>query len=270
MSWRRSVPTVGSMRHNRIALSSTAVGLAIAVLIGAADASAASISRSGSTITYRAAPGEQSRLKLRVGSDGRLQFQEWYDPVSGQPSNVQMTPGEGCQEEPANDFKLATCDTNGATLIVLQLGDLKDELTTQTDSREFELPGMKLKVDGGSGDDYLFGTRGADVLAGAAGNDTIYGSGGRDVMSGSAGRDHLTGFGRLDGGAGDDSMTLAYVTPYPVFASSAFGGPGNDVFYSANGVTDRIDCGAGKLDTIFNTDRRHREKAKRNCERHVP
>jgi hypothetical protein len=258
------------MRHNRIVLGGAAAALAIAALSGAADASAASISRTGSTISYRAAPGEQSRLKLRVGSDGRLQFQEWYDPQSGQPSNVEMTPGEGCQQEEAGDFKLATCDTHGATLVVLQLGDLKDELTTQTDSREFELPGMKLKVDGGAGDDYLFGTRGADVLAGSAGNDTIYGSGERDVLSGGAGRDHLTGFGRLDGGAGDDTITLAYVTPYLVFPSSASGGSGNDSFYSANGVTDRIDCGPGKRDIIFNADRRHREKAKRNCERHVP
>jgi hypothetical protein len=81
---------------------------------------------------------------------------------------------------------------------------------------------------GGTGNDTLAGTAGADVLVGGAGHDTLTGSGGADVLMGGAGDDVLVvdasniaalvtkfGFGdnttqlaRIDGGGGLDTLRL--------------------------------------------------------------
>ena len=81
---------------------------------------------------------------------------------------------------------------------------------------------------GGTGNDTLAGTAGADVLVGGAGHDTLTGAGGADVLMGGAGDDVLVvdasniaalvtkfGFGdnttqlaRIDGGGGLDTLRL--------------------------------------------------------------
>jgi Ca2+-binding RTX toxin-like protein len=48
-------------------------------------------------------------------------------------------------------------------------------------------------MDGGDGDDWLFGNSGDDVLNGDAGDDTIFGSVGNDVIRGGPGNDTLSG-----------------------------------------------------------------------------
>src|SRR5207253_1170675 len=61
-------------------------------------------------------------------------------------------------------------------------------------------------ISGGSGNDFLTGTR---YLSGGAGNDTIIGSAGDDGLSGGAGNDCLVGGDgndTFDGGAGGDTM----------------------------------------------------------------
>ena len=58
------------------------------------------------------------------------------------------------------------------------------------------------RIDGGDGNDKLFGEAGADDLEGGKGNDQLFGGDGADRLSGGAGRDVL------DGGAGDDTFEL--------------------------------------------------------------
>ncbi len=58
-------------------------------------------------------------------------------------------------------------------------------------------------VDGGAGDDFMFGFGGGDVLAGGAGDDAVFGGAGDDILAGGAGDD------TIDGGAGMDTAVFA-------------------------------------------------------------
>ncbi|HEX8194179.1 MAG TPA: Ig-like domain-containing protein [Allosphingosinicella sp.] len=58
-------------------------------------------------------------------------------------------------------------------------------------------------LNGGAGDDFIFGDNGNDILNGNAGNDTIDGGNGSDTLRGGAGNDEL------DGGNGQDTAVYA-------------------------------------------------------------
>jgi Ca2+-binding RTX toxin-like protein len=65
---------------------------------------------------------------------------------------------------------------------------------------------------GGSGDDFIAGTSGADSLNGGAGNDTIRGQAGNDTLNGGDGDDLLlpeTGVDAVNGGAGSDTVDVS-------------------------------------------------------------
>ncbi|MGQ3212946.1 MAG: calcium-binding protein [Shinella sp.] len=123
-----------------------------------------------------------------------------------------------------------------------------------------------------AGNDTIYATKFADILAGAGGDDTIYGGAGNDLLQGEAGNDTLSGgsgndkvFGgdgadslsgesgndTLEGGAGNDKL---------------FGGAGADKLYGGDGIdilkgedgndqlfgrlgNDRLEGGAGN-DTL--------------------
>jgi Ca2+-binding RTX toxin-like protein len=70
-------------------------------------------------------------------------------------------------------------------------------------------------INGGSGDDLIYGLAGSDSLIGQQGNDTIYGGGGSDSIGGWAGNDTLIHHGAggiLSGDQGDDYMEAKKVT----------------------------------------------------------
>jgi hypothetical protein len=75
-----------------------------------------------------------------------------------------------------------------------------------------------VRLEGGAGNDELFGSSGAAVLDGGDGADTLYGSGGDDTLIGGSGNDLLLG------GAGDDTL---------------LGGLGNDTL-SGEAGNDRL------------------------------
>ncbi|MEZ5910256.1 MAG: DUF4114 domain-containing protein [Hyphomicrobiaceae bacterium] len=109
-------------------------------------------------------------------------------------------------------------------------------------------------VAGGNGDDRIWGNSGNDVLDGGDGDDDVRGGIGNDEVYGGAGDDHLegnTGDDLLSGGDGND--TLAGNSGNDVIADgaghdTADAGSGDDVFIAGEG-DDSYDGGSG-FDTI--------------------
>lgn len=111
-------------------------------------------------------------------------------------------------------------------------------------------------LQGGDGNDQLFGGGGAntlvggggdDVLDGDAGNDTLQGGAGDDVLIGGSGNDTLTGGAGadfIDGGSGDDVITAA--TSSELVGDVIEGGAGYDrLQIAATGVV--VDLGSTTL-----------------------
>jgi len=110
-------------------------------------------------------------------------------------------------------------------------------------------------VFGGKGDDTIKGGRGRDVVFGGKGDDTIQGGRGRDVIFGGKGDDTIQG-GRggdtIFGGKGDDTIKGGRGRDI-IFGGrgddTIHGGRGNDTIYGGRG-DDTIFGGRGK-DVIF-------------------
>ncbi|MBI5566980.1 MAG: ExeM/NucH family extracellular endonuclease, partial [Chloroflexi bacterium] len=96
--------------------------------------------------------------------------------------------------------------------------------------------GLPATIVGTPGDDVLYGTNGADVIAGLGGNDTIYGGNDDDVICGYAGNDTLIG------GNGHDTLIGSYGN------DGLDGGNGNDTLFDSDG-NNVLDGGNGN-DTL--------------------
>ena len=91
-------------------------------------------------------------------------------------------------------------------------------------------------LEGGAGDDQLYGGGEGDTLDGGDGNDVLYGGDGDDTLDGGAGDD-------LEfGGAGTDTMTGGVGS-----SDTLYGGDDGDLIYGDDGDS----AGAGDDDTLF-------------------
>ncbi len=98
-------------------------------------------------------------------------------------------------------------------------------------------------IDGGAGQDTIYGQEGDDSISGGADDDQLYGEEGNDTIDGGLGADHIygglgddsivggDGDDTLDGGAGNDLLT---------------GGLGNDLFTVGGGNDTITDFGTGE------------------------
>jgi Ca2+-binding RTX toxin-like protein len=103
------------------------------------------------------------------------------------------------------------------------------------------LPSGENHIDGGAGNDYIYGSNGDDHLNGEAGNDDIHGEGGNDYLYGGDGNDGLRGgegSDRLDGENGDDYVNGGTGN------DTVLGGEGNDTVIGEGG-NDHLDGGIG-------------------------
>ena len=114
-----------------------------------------------------------------------------------------------------------------------------------------------ITLDGGAGNDTIFGDGGSDVIHGGSGNDFLVGDGSHinssahdaDIIYGEDGNDELQGGGGsdlLDGGSGNDRL---------------FGEDGNDTLiggldadYLAGGSGDDIYLDVSSLDTVYDNE----------------
>jgi hypothetical protein len=171
------------------------------VLLTPASASAATLTKSGSTLTYTAAagrtnaptftaPGAASTIRVaRAGGDD--------DPLT----NSGCTPAGGDYE------------CTGIARIVIDTGDGDDSVTALTVTQP-------ITVDGGAGADQLRTGSGADRLTGGADDDVLDAGPGNDTLDAGAGDDLLdggTGADVLSGGADIDRAlyTATAATPAP-------------------------------------------------------
>ena len=105
-------------------------------------------------------------------------------------------------------------------------------------------------LDGGFGDDRLFGGGGADTLIGGFGNDSLYGGFGDDLLTGGDGDDFMDGGEGADeliGSLGDDIMHGGEGSDTLISSLGAdqlFGEGGNDELQAGDG-NDVLDGGAG-------------------------
>jgi hypothetical protein len=124
------------------------------------------------------------------------------------------------------------------------------------------------RIDGGSGNDRVYGGKARDLVLGNLGDDTIFGTEGNDWLDGGRGKDNLRGgngndvlWGGLDddrlggdfgndvlfGGYGDDFLGSLGVGPLPDEPGNDIlaGGGGNDTLLGGEGA-DRIAGNAGR------------------------
>jgi Ca2+-binding RTX toxin-like protein len=187
----------------RVPLLAAAV-CALALLPAAA--SAGTVTKSGDTITYQAAAGEDNSLQV-TQAGGTITFNE--------NGTVPVVDGGGCPLVAGN----AVCPEGGVARLVVNLGDLDDFVVLTTSA-------LPLTATGGPGRDDLNGDSGADTLRGEGGNDSLDGRAGADTLEGGDGNDGA------DGGDGNDTVSGG---PGP--DSTLRGGAGNDTV-SGDGGSD--------------------------------
>ena len=88
-------------------------------------------------------------------------------------------------------------------------------------------------IDGGGGNDTIYGSNGDDILVGGPGNDSVFGGNGIDGLWG-------------DARAGTINAQRVNVLPNGGYGNNTLdGGNGDDLLNGANGMLDTIRCGAG-------------------------
>lgn len=216
-----------------------AILLAATVLCGApATANAATLVKSGDTLTYNAAAGTQSIVTFAGSGATVTVTREAGDDDAITPTGCSAAGGgsfscTGIARLTANAAdgpdRLSVAGLHGVVPL-LRGGDGNDYLEAGDDIATLE---------GGNGDDSLTGGAGASALRGDAGNDVLYGGAGSEFLDGGDGVDSLQGNGGADiyrGGAGVDEALLAV---------SVTGGPTIPLSVTLDGIANDGSPGEG-------------------------
>ncbi|HMO35170.1 MAG TPA: DUF4397 domain-containing protein [Gemmatales bacterium] len=103
---------------------------------------------------------------------------------------------------------------------------------------------VDLILNGGAGNDKIWGGRGNDILDGGAGNDKLFGGDGDDILIGGTGRDYLNGgrgFNELYGGAGNDILRALRGS-----VNLFDGGEGRNIIYLVSNLDAVSNSGGGR------------------------
>jgi Ca2+-binding RTX toxin-like protein len=149
--------------------------IVLAALAIPGTASAGTVTYTGATVTFDAAPGEQNYVLAYATNDcGSL-----ATPCLWVSDSYAITPPPGCERGGFYDSAVVCPQPNS---IVMHLGDRNDA------ALDWNGPST---IDGGSGDDTLFGNGANDRLTGGDGNDDLVGGPGDDVLDAGPGNDML-------------------------------------------------------------------------------
>lgn len=137
-------------------LSRTLVVALLALALAPPAATAGTFKVQGSTIIYTANAGEEDKIAAFEMGD-RVRFTRFGGGSLG--------PDAGCTL--SNDLQSVVCDKAGVSSVVLNLGDGADVAAIS--------PSVTLTVvmDGGAGNDGLFGGSGPDIFLGGPGDDNL-------------------------------------------------------------------------------------------------
>ena len=127
------------------------------------------VEKKGSVLEFRGDPGYEQYVGA-ASANGRFSFTE--------NNNGAIVPGAGCSKVGgATRDNVVTCSGSGIDSVRLILRDQSD-----TGYADLGLA-AHLTVDGGLGNDYVYGTNSDDFLIGGLGADTFYAYGGNDTVS---------------------------------------------------------------------------------------
>lgn len=148
-------------------------------------------------------------------------------------SDVQVLGGNG------DDTFAFTSSLQGVQPLYLVIdGEAGDDTL---DANGFSLGSVRLRLNGGDGNDTISGSSGSDVIDGGAGDDSLSGDDGDDELTGGAGGDTISGDQGADtlfGNDGNDNLSGGNDN------DSLVGGFGNDVL-NGNDDDDTLEGGFG-------------------------
>jgi hypothetical protein len=209
-------------RRTQNPVFATALVCLLGAIAGHAAAEAATVRISGTTVRYESEGGEINTVVVTSLPSGAEPGDPQVTAVRIRDTTAPLDAISPCFEN--GSFEVF-CPIDDPTLIDIDLGNENDSVRQTDVATPFSL---RMKVNGGLGNDVLIGGFQADELDGDAGVDILDGSDGNDVLRGGLGGDSLTG------GRGRDDLN---------------GGPGGDTLRARDGVVDVVDCGTGN-DTI--------------------
>ncbi|MFD7262182.1 hypothetical protein [Streptomyces sp. NPDC059874] len=180
------------LRTARLAAPALGALTLTVALAGPAAADPSFASRSGGEVRFAALPGEQNTVKIS-DNGGFLEIND---------STSRITPGPGCVPVDLNTVRCGT--VAGTTRIQASLGDRNDVFDNTL------LGPVPNDVDGGAGDDKIYGGFGTDRLTDPDG----------------------------------------WNSPIPIGTVTFDGRGGNDTIVSRNGGYDRVQCGGGAFDLV--------------------
>lgn len=232
-----------------------AVLVALTAMPGAA--SAATLTKTGTTIAYSADAQEANNVTISLAGDVYTVTEQGNSPGR---DGIAVNTGGGCQVTSQGATTTATCPAANTKLLDVETGDQNDTVKVLAPTAARILGGEGAdNIAGGDGSDYLDGGPGADTMTGGGSNFDILDYSGRvnpvtvtldgqpgdgeqgegdnagadiEVVNGGAGNDTITGSNAdnvLNGNGGDDTLN---------------GRGGSDALNRGDGDENR-DAGAG-------------------------